>query len=219
MNTRKKPGPPDPKPGQQVLSEISQIAGGAPPLLPGESEQGYLIGRHGAIQELGARTPLQLYLAEKIFDCLWWMRIYETQKRATLVRAMVDHLIGNVVGGVRRLEITKAISEGNWAHDDLAQQMQVKGLTPETLMQFAMSQKPSYMVQLDDQIALRAKTMMSLQSSYETLVNRSIHQERLRLQNELLRRDLTSIPAELAQPGPDSGADKLNDQPTEGRRQ
>jgi hypothetical protein len=219
MNTRKTLGPTESRPGQQGLSEISHIAGSAPPLLPGESEQGYLIGRHGAIQELGAKTPLQLYLAEKIFDCLWWMRIYETQKRATLIRIMADHLIGITTGGDRRLDITRAITEGKWTHDELAQQMHVKGLTPETLMQYAMAQKPLYMTQLDDQIALRAKTLISLQSSYESLVNRSIVQDRMRLQNDLLRRDLTSIPMELTQPDSSKVRDSQNDQPPQGRSQ
>jgi hypothetical protein len=37
------------------------------------------------------------------------------------------------------------------------------------------------------------KTLMQLQQSYEALVNRSIMQERLKLQNELLKRDLEAI--------------------------
>jgi regulator of replication initiation timing len=46
---------------------------------------------------------------------------------------------------------------------------------------------------IDQLIALRVKTLGQLQQSYEALVNRSVMQERLRLQNELLRRDLQAI--------------------------
>lgn len=46
---------------------------------------------------------------------------------------------------------------------------------------------------LDQLIALRVKTLMQLQQSYEALVNRSVLQERLKLQNDLLRRELQAI--------------------------
>jgi regulator of replication initiation timing len=46
---------------------------------------------------------------------------------------------------------------------------------------------------IDQLIALRVKTLGQLQQSYEALVNRSVMQERLKLQNELLRRDLQAI--------------------------
>lgn len=203
------------------LSEITRIAGGAPPLLPGEPEQVYLEGRQGAIKELGAKTHLQVYLAEKIFDCLWWMLAYETQKRATFIRSMVDHLI-NVSSAAPelRLSITKAITGGNWQQEDLKKLLQAKGLTPESLLQQAMSFRIDYQVRLEELIALRAKMLVSLQTSYEALVNRSIVQERLKLQNDLLKRDLTAInvaTVPVAAEGADVDAD-ADDQPRKARR-
>ncbi len=56
-----------------------------------------------------------------------------------------------------------------------------------------MSNRKDELIKLDQQIALRMKTLMQLQQSYEALVNRSIMQERLKLQNELLKRDLEAI--------------------------
>ena len=38
--------------------------------------------------ELGADKPLQSYLVESIYDCLWWIRRYEEQKRIALVNDM-----------------------------------------------------------------------------------------------------------------------------------
>lgn len=58
------------------------------PVLPGESADLYKISLQGLIQELEAKTVLQLYLAEKIHECVWWMRRYEQQKRMTLIQEM-----------------------------------------------------------------------------------------------------------------------------------
>lgn len=43
---------------------------------------------------------------------------------------------------------------------------------------------------------LRVKTLNGMQSSYDALVNRNIHIERLQLQNDLLRRDLEAVDVE-----------------------
>ncbi len=48
-------------------------------------------------------------------------------------------------------------------------------------------------MQLDQSIALKSSTLVQLQKSYEALVNRCVMQERLKLQNELLKRDLKAI--------------------------
>ena len=70
-----------------ILPGITQILGSMP-VLPGESQEVYQQGIVSTIQELGATTPLKIYLAEKIYECLWWMRRYENQKRATLIHSM-----------------------------------------------------------------------------------------------------------------------------------
>ena len=46
--------------------------------MPGESEVVYRAGLLDTINELGAKTQLQTYIAEKIFQCMWSMRRYET---------------------------------------------------------------------------------------------------------------------------------------------
>lgn len=52
-----------------ILPGIMQILGSMP-VLPGESQEVYQLGLVSTIQELGATTPLQIYLAEKIYECL-----------------------------------------------------------------------------------------------------------------------------------------------------
>jgi hypothetical protein len=68
-----------------------------------------------------------------------------------------------------------------------------KGFTPESLNAKAMSEVREEIQKLDALIALRVKALGQLQQSNEALVNRSVMQERLKLQNELLKRDLQAI--------------------------
>ena len=56
-----------------------------------------------------------------------------------------------------------------------------------------MSEVREEIQKIDTLIALRVKSLGQLQQSYEALVNRSVMQERLKLQNELLKRDLQAI--------------------------
>ena len=70
-------------------SEISKLLG-AKPVLPGENADEYAAGLAALIAELDAKTVLQIYLAEKIYDCLWWIRRYEAQKRMVMIAQMAE---------------------------------------------------------------------------------------------------------------------------------
>ncbi len=70
----------DPKGTPPPASKVTQAAGGTWPILPGESNAVYKKGLEATVQELSAKTELQIFIAEKIFQCIWWMRRYETQK-------------------------------------------------------------------------------------------------------------------------------------------
>jgi len=70
-------------------SEISKLLS-AKPVLPGENADEYAAGLAALIAELGAKTVLQIYLAEKIYDCLWWIRRYEAQKRVLMIVQMAE---------------------------------------------------------------------------------------------------------------------------------
>ena len=63
-------------PNSESLTEIPAAPSigellGVTPILPGESEASYRAGLNAVIEELDAKTTLQVYLAEKIYDCLW----------------------------------------------------------------------------------------------------------------------------------------------------
>jgi hypothetical protein len=169
-------------------------------LLPGEPAEVYLKGLRGAVEELGAKTELQKYLAVKIFECLWWIRRYETQKRSTILSSMVSALSGVGVTPSQKHAFTALIEGGHWADKGLLSVMKDKGFTQESLLSHAMSDCHDELFRLDQQIALRTKTLHQFQQSFEALVNRTLVQDRLKLQNLLLRRDVGSIAIE---PGTD----------------
>ena len=185
--------PQDPSSAKQPASKVSQAAGARWPILPGESAEAYEKGLASTIEELEARTQLQVYLAEKIFQCIWWLRRYETQKRSTVVAGMADALTQYTSPVEIKLSIQVLINAGNWNDPALRKVIDAKGYAPASLMQKAMDDKFQELSRLDQQIALRVKTLGQLQQSYEALVNRSIMQERLALQNELMKRDLQAL--------------------------
>ena len=185
--------PKKPKSASPNLS-ITDIVG-SPVLLPGESEEQYRQALSQTLQQLEAKTPLQIYLAEKICECLWWMRRYEEQKRNSLIRNMCEILRANNMS-------FKMDSQMQWMFRDLLigqitpslqQHLSAKNHTVESLQQEAFDKCRDRMLQLDEMIALKAKTLAGFQVSYEVISHRKLNAERLELQNSLMRRDLKAI--------------------------
>jgi hypothetical protein len=179
---------------QVISSQITQILGSTP-VLPGESQEVYQQGLVTTIQELGALTPLQIYLAEKIYECLWWMRRYEIQKRATLINTMAGILeTDKYASGVSDLKawVMDALY-ANRIDDEFKELLGEHNLTMETLTQKAMASSRPVFENLDQMIALNAKTLAGFQASFEVVVNRKVNAERMRLQNALMQRDLGAI--------------------------
>ena len=179
---------------QVSLSAISQLVG-ASPVLPGEPEDVYQQGLVATVQELGATTPLQVYLAEKIFECMWWMRRYEIQKRATVIHSMAEALarVGKFDTDEKLLAWAEAALYANRLDDEFSQLLDKKKFSMESLTQQGISRCQGKLLNLEDLIANKAKTMAGFQASYEVLVNRKVNAERMRLQNSLLQRDLGAI--------------------------
>ena len=179
---------------QVVTSPISQLIG-ASPVLPSESEEAYQYGLAAAVNELGATTPLQIYLAEKIHECLWSMRRYENQKRPTLFRSMAEQLdpqhFGCDVSDVEAWAMDALFA--NRLDDAFINQLKKHNLAVESLNQKALESSQDVLESLDQMIAFKAKTLAGFQASYEVLVNRKVNAERMRLQNALMQRDLDAI--------------------------
>ena len=180
------------QPSQVASSQISKIFGPTR-LLPGESEDVYNAGLLGTIKELGATTSLQTYIAEKIFQSLWWMRRYEIQKQTALVNAMVDLLSTYETPKIKKHAMTQLLQDNLWHIPEMKKVIEGAGYSAESLLARGMNKERETVQKFDYLIALRVKTLGQLQQSYEALVNRSIVQERLKLQNELLKRDLQAI--------------------------
>ena len=179
--------------GLQSLSAISNALG-ATPILPGEFEELYRKGLADLIAELDAKTVLQVYLAEKIFDCLWWIRRYEEQKRSTLIVEMASKIKGQYTSHLTEIEIyVREALLSNCIDDVTANAVESVGHSLVSLRQAAFKTKHVELQQLDHQIALQAKILAGLQASYEVAYNRKLNIERLQLQNDQLRKDLGAI--------------------------
>jgi hypothetical protein len=177
---------------RQAASKISQIVGGNF-ILPGENAQQFHQAYAATLVELGAQTQLQIYLAEQIFHSMWWIRRYELQKRASLISEMVKILRSPGLAELPGLDLTELLEAGRWDDPAVLNEIKSKGFTAQSLLQRAGVRRQEEMMRLDQSIALKAHTLAQLQKSYEALVSRSVMQERLKLQNDLLKRDLLSI--------------------------
>jgi hypothetical protein len=137
---------------------------------------------------------LQIYLAEKIYDCLWWIRRYEAQKRMVMIAQMAEIVQGHYLakGTIDAVELHEAlISEAVTV--EMFEALKGMGNTIESLKQQAMTRKAREIRALDEQIALQAKILAGFQASFEVAANRKLNIERITLQNEMLRRDVQAI--------------------------
>jgi len=184
--------------GEKIIPSKSLGIGLSEPTLPGESSVDYQQGLIQLIEELEAKTVLQVYLAEKIYDCLWWIQRYQQQKRMTLLTEMAIQL-----QDVIKFEL---VSDGAKLRDDMAvgqmsgrlkSALKENNHTLDSLRQAAHTKKASNLRDLDDQIALQAKILAGFQASYEVASNRKLVSEKLTLQNQLLRKDLGAIDGEV----------------------
>ncbi len=191
--------PVNPKPAhsaEQDDLETPSISGilGVTPVLPGEPADAYRAGLAAMVEELEANTVLQVYIVEKIYDSLWWIRRYEDQKRITIIDEMAR--LTKVGYKPEKTQAEVDIREAFMANELSAGVMKTLGSlghTPESLRQEAFSEKRDEIMQLDQQIALQAKILTGFQGSYEVAFNRKLNVERLKLQNELMQRDLNAI--------------------------
>jgi hypothetical protein len=167
---------------------------GVTPILPGELEASYTAGLNAVIEELDAKTTLQVYLAEKIYDCLWWIRRYEDQKRTTIISEMAHQTEKGYSRELtqKEVDVREALLRDN-INSRVLKTIGEVGHSIESLRQSAYARKREEIMQLDQQIALQVKILASFQGSYELAFNRKLNVERLTLQNALMRRDLGAI--------------------------
>ena len=192
-------------PSTSTALSISDIVS-TDPVLPGESRELYDACLKSVITELKATTALQIYLAEQIFECLWWMRRYEQQKRDTILREMANLL--DPYGPTSKITENKRfyfhLLQVEEASEELQEILEQAKHSIDTLRQEAMYRVGLQLNAIDIRITLKAKTLAGFQASYEALVNRNINRERLELQNAILKRDLRAIEMEKPSRGKSS---------------
>jgi hypothetical protein len=192
--------PSNAKPNRQLARAVGKAPSiskllGTVPTLPGESAEQYQHSLQTLIEELEAKSVLQVYVAEKIHDCLWWIRRYEQQKRATIIAEMAERVRGSFTahGITEREAFVRDVFMQNKPSKAVLEILASANHTPESLRQLAIERKTVSIMRLDGLIALQTKILAGLQASYEVAFNRKSHAERLSLQNDLLRRDLQAI--------------------------
>lgn len=176
------------------LSSVLEIVGSTP-LLPGESVEKYAQARALIIDELGAKTVLQVYLADKILECFWWMSRYEEQKRLLIANAMVDRLSGfsvSVMDDGPRVALLDLVLNHSDA-PEFQTLLKRKKLSMDILREKAMSVNREALLHFDRLIALQAKYLEGFQRSYEHVTHRRLHAEQLALSIELLRWDVQAL--------------------------
>jgi len=178
---------------KKPLSPISSVLG-SKPVLPGESQSDYQSGLTQLIAELEAKSVLQIYLSEKIYDCLWWIRRYEEQKRSVMVACIADIVSEDfrAKDKVNLSELREALMSSNLSEETL-RVISDLGHSIEDLRRHALTRRAREFRVLDEQIALQVKILAGFQASYEVAANRKLNTDRMALQNEMLRRDLEAI--------------------------
>jgi hypothetical protein len=183
--------------GKNITPSKSSGIGLSDPVLPGESSSDYQSGLALIIEQFEAKTVLQVYLAEKIYDCLWWIQRYQMQKRLLVVEKMVNiaYEIDLHEDLSTEQEFRDAFSSGK-INKKIQAALDRKFRILETVKTEALDIKSGSLRDLDDQIALQAKILAGFQASYEVASNRKLVSEKLTLQNQLLRKDLGALDGE-----------------------
>lgn len=112
---------------------------------------------------------------------------------------MVDLLTRYETPKNKQYALTELLQDNLWDIPEVKKIIEGAGYTSESLLAKAINKERDIIQKNDHLIALRVKTLGQLQQSYEALVHRSIVQERLKLQNELLKRDLQAIDVSTVQ--------------------
>jgi erythromycin esterase-like protein len=171
-------------------------------VLPTESNEDYKSGLLALIQELGADTPLKVYLIENIHECILWIRRYRTQKHNAILKVVANSLLNRQPG---RTAFDRTMSNDSKSDpvfqllslDPAASEIQAlleKSVTTlESLQAEALTLRSKELSSLDENIARQFKMLQNLQAEYERLENRKLKREYLQLQVENLRRDLNAI--------------------------
>ena len=167
---------------------LKTLAGSTAVVIKGESQQEYDQGREATIRDLGAQSPLEVYLAEKMFDCLWWIRRLDVM-RVDVIR---DGMVQAIDYFHRNAQIRELIAKEAWDDPAMKEALDKSELTADTLTAAGMIKAEKSLESIDRQTGFRMKMFRDLQKSFEIHTNRRANSERLVLQNALLHRHVAA---------------------------
>lgn len=177
---------------RSIEAVLSDFTASASPVLPGQSPEQYQTGLQSLIAELQAQTPVQVYLAQKMFDCMWWLRSYDLAKHSAIAEAMIS-ILKLDADEEEDWPVVQCLRSLDWNNPLVSAAADQWGHTVQSLHALATTRCRDKLLNLEQLSAIRSKTLHQLQTSYEALVSRPILQERLKLQNQLMVRDLGAI--------------------------
>lgn len=177
---------------RSIEAALSEFTASASPVLPGQSLEQYHTGLQSLVSELQARTPMQVYLAQKMFDCMWWLRSYDLAKHSAIAEAMIS-ILKLDADEEEDWPVLQCLRSLDWNNALVSEAADQWGHTVQSLHALATTRSRDKLLNLEQLSAIRTKTLNQLQTSYEALVSRPILQERLKLQNQLMVRDLSAI--------------------------
>jgi len=177
---------------RSIEAVLSDFTPSASPVLPGQSAEQYQTGLQSLVSELQAQTPMQVYLAQKMFDCIWWLRTYDLAKHSAIAEEMIT-ILKLDADEKEDWSVMQCLRNLDWNHALVSEAADQWGHTVQSLHALATTRSRDKLLNLEQLSAIRTKTLHQLQTSYEALVSRPILQERLKLQNQLMARDLGAI--------------------------
>ena len=178
--------------GRSIEAVLSDYTASVSPVMPGQSQEQYQDGLQSLITELNADTPMQVYLAQKMFDCMWWLRSYDLANHSAIAEAMIS-ILKLDADEEEDWPVVQCLRSLDWNNVLIAEVALKSGHTAQSLHALATTRCRDKLLNLEQLSAIRTKTLHQLQTSYEALVSRPILQERLKLQNQLMIRDLGAI--------------------------
>jgi hypothetical protein len=177
---------------RSIEAVLSDYTASASPVMPGQSQEQYQDGLQSLITELNADTPMQVSLAQKMFDCMWWLRSYDLANHSAIAEAMIS-ILKLDADEEEDWPVVQCLRSLDWNNVLIAEVALKSGHTAQSLHALATTRCRDKLLNLEQLSAIRTKTLHQLQTSYEALVSRPILQERLKLQNQLMIRDLGAI--------------------------
>ena len=166
---------------------LKTLAGSTAVVIKGESQQEYDQGREATIRDLGAQSPLEVYLAEKMFDCLWWIRRLDVMRVDVIREGMVQA----IDYFHRNAQIRELIAREAWHDPAMQEALRKSELTADTLPAAGMIKAEKSLESIDKQTGFRMKMFRDLQKAYEAHTNPQLNTDRLTLQNRLLSQHLS----------------------------